>query len=58
MRYALCDSLMEKPGRFREKKELTDRPLKLAEVGKPKSIWEVQGLPGLAAFILGLLVGK
>jgi hypothetical protein len=43
---------------FEKEKELTDRALKLAEVGKPKSNWELQGLFGLAAFVLGLLVGK
>jgi hypothetical protein len=30
----------------------------LAEIGKPKSNWELQGLLGLAAFILGFLAGK
>ncbi len=43
---------------FDKEKELTDRALKLAEIGKPKSNWELQGLFGLAAFVLGLLVGK
>ena len=43
---------------FEKEKELTDRALKLAEAGKPKSNWELQGLLGLAAFVLGLLVGK
>jgi hypothetical protein len=43
---------------FEKEKELTDRALKLAEVEKPKSIWELQGLLGFAAFILGFLVGK
>jgi hypothetical protein len=43
---------------FEKEKELTDRALKLAEIGKPKSNWELQGLFGLAAFVLGLLVGK
>jgi Ser/Thr protein kinase RdoA (MazF antagonist) len=43
---------------FEKEKELTDRALKLAEVGKPKSNWELQGLLGLAAFALGLLAGK
>jgi hypothetical protein len=43
---------------FEKEKELTDRALKLAEIGKPKSNWELQGLLGLAAFVLGLLVGK
>ena len=43
---------------FDKEKELTDRALKLAEVGKPKSNWELQGILGLAAFVLGFLVGK
>ncbi len=43
---------------YERQKELTDRTLKLAEVGKPKSNWELQGLFGLAAYVLGLLVGK
>ena len=36
---------------FEKEKELTDRALKLAEVGKPKSNWELQGVLGLAAFV-------
>ena len=40
---------------FEKEKELTDRPLKLAEVGKPKPNWELQGL---ADFVLGFLVGE
>ncbi len=32
--------------------------LKLAEIGKPKSNWELQGLLGLAPFVLRFLVGK
>ena len=43
---------------FEKEKELTDRALKLAEVGKPKSNWELQGLLGLAVFVLGVLAGK
>ena len=43
---------------FEKEKELTDRALKLAEVGKPKSNWELQGVLGLAAFLLGFLAGK
>ena len=31
---------------------------KLAEVGKPKSNWELQGVLGLAAFVFGFLAGK
>ncbi len=46
------------PCYFTPEKELTDRALKLAEVGKPKSNWELQGLLGLAAFVLWFLVGK
>ena len=43
---------------FEKEKELTDRALKLAKVGKPKSNWEFQGVLGLAAFVLGFLPGK
>ena len=43
---------------YQRQKELTDRALKLAEIGKPKSNWELQGLIGLAAFVVGVLVGK
>jgi len=43
---------------FYKEKELTDRALKLAEVGKPKSNWELQGVLGLAVFVLGFLAGK
>jgi DNA-directed RNA polymerase specialized sigma subunit len=43
---------------FEKEKELTDRALKLAEAGKPKSNWELQGLLGLAVFFLGFLAGK
>ena len=43
---------------FEKEKELTDRALRLAEVGKPKSNWELQGILGLATFVLGLLPGK
>ena len=31
---------------FEKEKELTDRALKLAEVGKSKSNWEIQGILG------------
>ena len=56
---ALCDSLDRETGLLlRKKKELTDRALKLAEAGKSKSNWELQGLLGLAAFVLGVLAGK
>ena len=43
---------------FEKEKELTDRALRLAEIGKPKSNWELQGLLGLAAFVLGYLTGR
>jgi hypothetical protein len=43
---------------FEKEKELTDRALKLAEVGNPKLNWELQGVLGLAAFVLGFLAGK
>ena len=43
---------------FEKEKELTDRALRLAEVGKPKSSWELQGILGLAAFVLVFLVGE
>jgi len=46
------------PCYFPPEKELTDQTLKLAEVGKPKSIWELQRLLGFAAFVLGFLVGE
>jgi len=32
---------------FEKEKELTDRALKLAEIGKPKSNWELQGITGI-----------
>ena len=43
---------------FDQIKEVSDRALKLAEVGKPKSNWQLQGLVGAAAFIIGLLMGR
>ncbi len=43
---------------FEKEKELTDRALKLAEIGKPKLNWELQRVLGLAAFVLGFLAGK
>jgi len=42
---ALCDYLRD-PTTFEKEKELTDRALKLAEVGKPKPNWWLQGLLG------------
>lgn len=43
---------------FTDMKEIADRALKLAEVGKPKSNWELQGLIGLAVFVAGILIAK
>jgi len=43
---------------YERQKELTDRAIKLVEVGKPKSNWELQGVLGLAVFVLGVLAGK
>jgi hypothetical protein len=43
---------------FEKEKELTDRALKLAEVGKPKSNWELQGILGAVVFVLGFLAGR
>lgn len=43
---------------YERQKELTDRALKLAEIGKPKSNMELQGLLGLAAFGFGFLAGR
>ncbi len=46
------------PIAFEREKELTDRALNLAEIGKPKSNWELQGVLGLAAFVLGFLAAR
>jgi hypothetical protein len=55
----LCDSLDRETGLLlRKKKELTDRALKLAEAGKPKSNWELQGILRVAAFVLGFMAGR
>jgi hypothetical protein len=32
--------------------------LRKAELGKPKSNWELPGVSGLAFFVLGFLAGK
>ena len=61
MRHALCEFLREAEVyrvAFEKEKEITDRVLKLAEVGKPKSNWELQGLLGMDAIVLGFLAGK
>lgn len=44
--YVLCDLLIREAEVYRTalEKEHTDRALKLAEVGKPKSNWELQRL--------------
>ena len=41
---------------FDKEKELTDRALKLVEVGKPKSNWELQGVSGMAVFVNSLRI--
>lgn len=41
---------------FDQMKEVADRSLKLAEIGKPKSNWQLQGLLGVAAFAIGMLI--
>jgi hypothetical protein len=43
---------------FEKEKELTDRALKLAEAGKSKSNWELQGILRVAAFVPGFLAGR
>lgn len=43
---------------FDDMKEVTDRALKLAEIAKPQSQpnWMLQGLLGLTAFVVGILI--
>ena len=55
MRYA---SFLKNWTAFEKEKELTDRALKLAEVIKPKSNLELQGVLGLEAFVLECWEGK
>ncbi len=43
---------------FDQMKEVSDRALKFAEFTKPRSNWELHGLLGVAAFALGVLVGR
>jgi len=43
---------------FDDMKEVSDRAIKLAEIGKPKSNWQLQGLLGIAAFAVGLLLQR
>lgn len=42
---------------FDQMKEISDRAIKLAEVGKPKTNWSLIGTVLLAVFTLGLVVG-
>jgi predicted sugar kinase len=42
---------------FNQMKDVADRAIKLAETSKPKSNWELYGLLGVAAFVIGLAVG-
>jgi len=42
---------------FDDMKEVSDRALKLAETSKPKSNWQLLGIIGVAAFVIGLAVG-
>lgn len=42
---------------FDDMKEVSDRALKLAETSKPKSGWQIMGIIGVAAFVIGLAVG-
>jgi len=42
---------------FEDMKEVADRAIKLAETSKPKSNWEIFGIIGVAAFVIGLAVG-
>ena len=41
MLYALCEEAEVYRTAFEKEKELTDRAMKLAEVGKPKPNWEL-----------------
>jgi len=43
---------------FDQMKEVADRAIKLAEVGKPKSNFQLLGLAGLAVFLAGMIIGK
>jgi hypothetical protein len=42
---------------FEDMKEISDRAIKLAETSKPKPNWQLYGILGIAAFLLGLSVG-
>ena len=43
---------------FEDMKEVSDRALKLAETSKPTSNWQLRGLLGLAAFVVGVLIAQ
>ena len=43
---------------FDREKELIDRAIKLAEISKPKSNWEMLGLIGMALFLVGFIAGR
>ncbi len=43
---------------FDQMKEVADRAIKLAEISKPQSNWQVYGIAGLALFLAGILIGK
>jgi ElaB/YqjD/DUF883 family membrane-anchored ribosome-binding protein len=43
---------------FEREKDLTDRAIKLAETSKGKSNWQLTGLAGAAALLIGFLLGK
>jgi hypothetical protein len=43
---------------FEKEKELTNCVLKLAEVGKHKSNWELQGILRMAVFMLKVFAGR
>lgn len=43
---------------YEREKDLTERALKLAEVGRPKSDWQLQGALALGAILLGVIIGK
>lgn len=57
MLHALSKYLKDRTA-FEKEKEPTDRALRLAEVGKPKSNWKLQGFIELAAFLVGFLAGE
>lgn len=42
---------------FEDMKEVADRAIKLAETSKPTSGWQIMGIIGVAAFVIGLAVG-